>query len=280
MVVNMDVETFLSEDIETVDITSEALLGDEVSHAQIIAKEDCVMAGLEEARAIFSYLDLDVETPVSDGEKVEKGQVVLTLSGRTKDILAGERLALNFITRMSGITSETKDLMEMCHKINPAVKVAATRKTTPGFRFFEKKAVQLAGGDPHRFGLSDAFLIKDNHLKMMPSIPEAVKRAKESEWGQEGKIVEVEVESIQDAKKAAAACADIIMLDNMSPEEASQGYSAIKSINSDVMVEISGGITPENIEQYAQHADRISLGYLTHSIKAKDFSLEIIDKIP
>jgi nicotinate-nucleotide pyrophosphorylase (carboxylating) len=139
--------------------------------------------------------------------------------------------------------------------------------------------VKLAGGDPHRFGLSDAFLIKDNHLKLVPSIEEAVKRAKNSEWGKEGGVVEIEVESVKDAEKAAQAGADIIMLDNFSPEKAAEGYLAIKKINPKIMVEISGGVTPENIEQYAKHADRISLGYLTHSIKAVDFSLEIVGKI-
>lgn len=276
----MEAEKFLAEDIETVDITSEALLSEERANAEIAAKEDCIVAGLEEASEIFSFLGLDVKKQVSDGGKVERRQVVLTIEGRAKDILAGERLALNFISRMSGIATETRHLVDRCSKINPAVKVAATRKTTPGFRLFEKKAVKLAGGDPHRFGLSDAFLIKDNHLRLIPSIEEAVRRAKESEWGREGRSVEVEVENIKDAKTAATAGADIIMLDNMSPEDAEKGYLAIKDINSQIMVEISGGVTPENIEEYAQHADRISLGYLTHSIKAKDFSLEIVDNLP
>lgn len=279
VVIDMDVEMFLSEDIETVDITSEALLGEESSHAQIMAKEDCIAAGLEEAQAIFSYLGLDVKRPVDDGESIGKGQVVLSISGRTKSILAGERLALNFITRMSGIATETKNLMEKCEKINPNVRVAATRKTTPGFRFFEKKAVKLAGGDPHRYGLSDAFLIKDNHLKMVPSIDEAVKRARESRWGREGRRVEIEVEGIKDAEDAAKAGADIIMLDNFDPEKAAEGYSAIKKINSEIMVEISGGVNPDNIEKYAACADRISLGYLTHSIRSVDFSLEILEKL-
>ena len=276
----MTAEKYLEEDIETVDITSEALLSEEKATGEITAKGDCVMAGLEEAIEIFSFLGLDVEKHVSDGEKVEKGQVVLTIEGRAKDILAGERLALNFISRMSGIATETRHLVDKCQKINPTVKVAATRKTTPGFRHYEKKAVKLAGGDPHRFGLSDAFLIKDNHLKFVTSIEEAVTRARESEWGKDGKAVEIEVESIEDAKRAALAGSDIIMLDNMSPDEAARGYSAIKDINTLIMVEISGGVTPDNIEHYAKHADRISLGYLTHSIKAQDFSLEIVDKLP
>jgi nicotinate-nucleotide pyrophosphorylase (carboxylating) len=273
MVINMAAEKFLAEDIENVDITSEALLSEEKATGEIAAKGNCIVAGLEEAIEIFSFLGLDVKKHLSDGGKVERGQVVLTIEGRAKDILAG-------ISRMSGIATETRYLVDRCSKINPTVKVAATRKTTPGFRHYEKKAVKLAGGDPHRFGLSDAFLIKDNHLRLVPSIEEAVKRAKESEWGREGRSVEVEVESIKDAKKAVAAGADIIMLDNMSPEEAAEGYSAIKGIKSDIIVEISGGVTPNNIEQYAQHADRISLGYLTHSTKAQDFSLDIVDKLP
>lgn len=272
----MGAESFLAEDIETVDITSEAILSEERATGEIAAKQGCVVAGLQEAEEIFTFLGLDVKNHVQDGDTVDSGQVVLTIKGTAKKILAGERLALNFITRMSGIATETKHLMDTCKKINPDVRVAATRKTTPGFRLYEKKAVKLAGGDPHRFGLSDAFLIKDNHLKLVPSIEEAVKRAKESEWGKEGARVEIEVETVDDARKAAEAEADIIMLDNFGPEKAAEGYRAIMKINPEIMVEISGGVTPENIEKYAKHADRISLGYLTHSIKAMDFSLEIV----
>lgn len=273
----MDVASFLAEDIKNSDITSEMLLSEKKARAIIIGKQDCVIAGLEEAIEIFSYLGLDVKTDAGDGIKAFKGDVILTIEGRAKDILAGERLALNFLGRMSGIATETRKLVDKCRKINPEVKIAATRKTTPGFREFEKKAVVLGGGEPHRYRLDDAFLIKDNHLKLLPSIEEAVLRAKKSEYAQKGKKVEIEVESLEDAVKAVKAGADIVMLDNMGSKDAKEAYIKIKGTNRDVIVEISGGVTPDNIEEYAEHADMISLGYLTHSIKAVDFSLEITE---
>lgn len=272
----MDVANYLAEDIETVDITSEILLSEEKGKAVIIAKRDCVIAGLEEAMEIFNYLGLDLSSETIDGGKASKGDVIITIQGRAKDILAGERLALNFLSRMSGIATETRRLVDRCKKINPDVQIAATRKTTPGFREFEKKAVVLGGGHPHRMGLSDAFLIKDNHLKLVPSIKEAVLKAKESEYAKQGRKVEIEVDSQEDAILAVEAGADIVMLDNMDPKMAEEAYIAIKKMRKDVIVEISGGITPENIEEFANHADMISLGYLTHSVKAMDFSLEIV----
>ena len=273
----MDVASYLAEDIKDADITSEALLSDEKARAQIVAKQDCVVAGLKEAMEIFRYLGLDVEGGIVDGETASKGDIILTVKGKAKKILAGERLSLNFLARMSGIATETRMLVEKCKKLNPNLKIAATRKTTPGFRIFEKKAVVLGGGFDHRYGLDDAFLIKDNHLKLVPSITDAIKLAKDSEYGRKGKDVEIEVESLDDAQKAVKAQADIIMLDNMSFEAAKEAYIRIKEENSDIVVEVSGGVNPDNIEDYAEHADRISLGYLTHSIKAVDFSLEIVD---
>ncbi len=272
----MDVAYFIYEDIESADITSEALLTDEIAKGQIFAKEDCVVSGLSEAKEIFSHFGLNVNSDFLDGNRVSKGEIILTVEGRAKDILAGERLALNFLARMSGIATETRKLVDICSKINPNVKVAATRKTTPGFRVFEKKAVKLGGGFPHRMRLDDAFLIKDNHLKLVPSLEEALNRAKNSTYAQEGKIIEIEVENLDDALIAARGKADIIMLDNMTPEDTEVAYKQIKEVNESILIEISGGITPENIAKYAAFADRISLGYLTHSVSACDFSLQIV----
>lgn len=272
----MDVSYFIKEDIENADVTSEALLSEEKAKGQIIAKQDCIVAGIEEAMEIFNYFNLSVNSEFSDGDSILKHNVVLTVNGRAKNILAGERLALNFLGRMSGIATETKRLVKKCRKINPNVKIAATRKTTPGFRVFEKKAVKLGGGYPHRMRLDDAFLIKDNHLKLVSGVEEAIRRAKVSEAARHGKMIEIEVENKEDAKKAVLAGADIIMLDNMSHDDAKSTFLLIKEMNPEITVEISGGITPENIEKYAKYADMISLGYLTHSIKAMDFSLEIL----
>jgi nicotinate-nucleotide pyrophosphorylase (carboxylating) len=275
----MDVVRFIKEDIESADITSEALLSDEKAEGQIRVKEDCVCAGLEEATEIFRYFKLDVSSDVMDGDNVFQDNIILTVNGKAKDILAGERLALNFLARMSGIATETRKLVNLCQKINSNVKVAATRKTTPGFRKFEKRAVKIGGGFPHRMRLDDAFLIKDNHLRLVPSLKVALDRAKSSIYAQEGKVIEIEVENLEDAVLAAKEGAHVIMLDNMASEDAKKAYEKVKAIDKDILIEISGGITPDNIEKYAKYADRISLGYLTHSISAVDFSLEIVGSL-
>ncbi len=208
----------------------------------------------------------------SDGDVIAKGTVVATIKGSARSILKGERLSLNIIGRMSGIATETKKLVNKCRATNPNVTIAATRKTTPGFRRFEKKAVMIGGGESHRFGLFDAVMIKDNHLKLIGSIEKAIKKVKEKVTDT---IIEVEVENMHDAETAAALHVDVIMLDNFDPEKGEAVAKKIRKINPHTIIEISGGITEENIEKYACFADRISLGYLTHSIKNKDFSLEI-----
>jgi nicotinate-nucleotide pyrophosphorylase (carboxylating) len=269
----MDIAAFLKEDLGHGDITSEALIGDVEAKARIVAKEPCVLAGLEEATATFQHLGVQTESSYKDGQRIDKGAIVLKLSGMAKPILAGERLALNFLMRMSGIATQTSDLVSVCRERNPSVNVAATRKTTPGFRYFEKKAVRLGGGDPHRFRLDDAFLIKDNHLKVVGSAKEAIRRAKATHFN---KKVEIEVETEEDALEAAQAGADIIMLDNMPPDVGRGVAKRIREISS-CMIEVSGRITPQNIADYADYADVISLGWITHSVRSIDFSLEIKD---
>ena len=175
---------------------------------------------------------------------------------------------------MSGIATETKKLTDKCRKINPGVNIAATRKTTPGFRKYEKKAVEIGGGDPHRFGLFDAVLIKDNHLMKKTSISKTIKIIKEKT---KNKIIEIEVENEKDAIKAAKNDVDYIMLDNFPPEKGKKVANKIRKISPKTKIEVSGGITPDNIIDYASYPDRISMGYLTHSINSMDFSLEIIN---
>lgn len=267
----MDVTAFLKEDIGHGDITSDALIGDVDAEAMIFAKEDCILAGLEEAAAIFGHLGVGTETDFRDGQRIGKLTKVMLLRGKAKPMLAGERVALNFLMRMSGIATQTWELTNKCRERNPNVSVAATRKTTPGFRFFEKKAVRLGGGDPHRFRLDDAFLIKDNHLKVVGSVKEAIKRAKAGHFN---KKVEVEVETEEEAVEAAQAGADIIMLDNMPPDIGRVVAGKIREISRST-IEVSGGINPQNIVEYADYADVISLGWITHSVRAIDFSLEI-----
>ena len=265
------IEKFLEEDIGNGDITSDTLLSDENAEGKIFSKEKCVLAGLEEAKNVFEKLGVEVNAYAKDGSSIRKGTAILNLKGSAKSILSGERTALNFLSRMSGIATLTDKIVEKCKRINPKVEIAATRKTTPGFRYYEKKAVIIGGGISHRYGLYDAVLIKDNHIKIVGSIEECVKRAKKTR-----KKIEIEVENTDDAIKAAKSGADTIMFDNFTPENVKKAYKKIKEINENIKIEVSGGINPENITQYAKYADVISLGMLTHSVKSVDFSLEII----
>ncbi|MBI0582701.1 MAG: carboxylating nicotinate-nucleotide diphosphorylase [Methanomassiliicoccus sp.] len=266
------IEDFLREDIGEGDITSDALVGDRRGAAAIIARQECVVAGLEEASEAFTLLGLRVTPLAKDGERVRAGTAVLSVEGALRSILAGERVALNLLMRMSGIATATNDVLWACRERNPDVIVAATRKTTPGFRHFEKKAVMLGGGDPHRFGLDDAVLIKDNHLAVVGSITEAVARGRKVSFT---KKVEVEVVSLDGAREAALAGADIILLDNMSPKDAAACRQAVKVISPGIIVEASGGITPSTAPEYAEAVDIISLGWLTHSVRAADLSMDI-----
>lgn len=269
----MDLEQYLQEDIGFGDITSDTLFTDEQAIAIINAKEDCVVAGVEELVKLFRLFCLDVHAKVKDGAQINAGAEILSVSGEARAILKCERLALNILMRMSGIASATHDLVIKCQKINPKVKIAATRKTTPGFRYYEKRAVVLGGGEPHRFQLSDAIMIKDNHLKLVGSIENALAKANKEKFI---KKIEIEAATPAQARDAATLGADIIMLDNMTPEEVKTLSTELRELRPEILLEISGGITPENIEAYAPYADVISLGWLTHSAPAKDFSLDVV----
>lgn len=267
-----DIDRFLSEDLgEEGDITSDSIFKNEKGRARIIAKEDCIIAGLREAEEVFKKTGAAIKLLKNDGDFVKETSIVAEISGSVKSILKGERLALNFLCKMSGIATETKKIVDKCKKINPNVQIAATRKTTPGFRKYEKKAVVIGGGEPHRFGLFDAVMIKDNHIKQAGSVEKAISAVKEKIFN---KIIEVEVENEKDAINAARIGVDVIMLDNLNPGNAEKIAKKIKKINDKIMIEISGGINPDNIIYFASFADRISLGYITHSVKAKDLSLE------
>lgn len=264
---------FLREDIGSGDITSELLLSpDRMAIGRVFTKEKCVLAGAREAAEVFSELGVLPSVTVRDGQRVGADEQVLLVRGPARAVLTGERLALNFLMRMSGIATLTSQLLEECHKVNPKVKVAATRKTTPGFREFEKRAVMLGGGDPHRFGLDDAILIKDNHVALAGGIREALRKAKAVSFT---KKIEIEVESEKDAVAAAEEGADIIMLDNFTPEDGARVAARIRRTRPGVIIEVSGGIRPENIAKYASYADIVSLGWLTHSVRSIDFSMTV-----
>ncbi len=267
------IREFLQEDIGSGDVTSELVVPADVrARGRMTCKEDCVLAGLAEASDVFAELGAETVLMMRDGERVRKGEVVMEVTGTARQILAGERLALNLVMRMSGIATLTRELVDRCRKRNPAVRVAATRKTTPGFREFEKRAVLLGGGDPHRAGLYDAVLIKDNHVRIAGGVTEALKRARKDSFT---KKVEIEAESREDALLALDNGADIILLDNFDPEELVELSKEMKRRRPDILIEASGGITPENADRYAAGADIVSLGWLTHSVRSMDFSMDV-----
>ncbi len=267
---------FIQEDAPFGDVTSEAVIPEDVkAKAVIIAKADGVIAGVEEAKVLFEHFGVAVEVKKRDGKEVRKGDVILELEGNARSLLLVERTALNVMGRMSGIATEVRRLTEKVRAVNPNVRVAGTRKTL--LKPLDKRALLIGGSEPHRFSLSDAILIKDNHLALVP-LEEAIRRAKAFSVY---KVIEVEVESLDDAVKAAKAGADVVMLDNMTPGEIAETLEALKreGLRDRVKIEVSGGITPKNIEEYAKlDIDVISLGYLTHSVKNFDVSLEVIGR--
>jgi len=242
--------------------------------AEIVAKEDFLLSGIEFARILFEMCDCCAKPLRKDGEEVKAGDVLMEVRGSAKNVLVAERVALNIIQRMSGIATATKKLVSIVEPYG--VRVAATRKTTPGFRLFEKIAVLHGGGDTHRMSLSDCVLVKDNHIAVAGSVKKAVEEAKKTSFT---KKVEVEVSCLKDALEAAKAGADIIMLDNMDAEEVEKVVEEIRSTSEMVVVEVSGGITPENAESYARTGvDVISSGWITHSARSVDVSMRVVGR--
>ena len=274
--INQIVDLALSEDLGHGDVTSEALIPPELEgQATILVKADGVLAGLEVARRVFQRIDpsLKVERLIKDGTKVKHGDIAATVSGRVISILKAERVALNFLQRLSGIASLTAQYVAEVR--GTKARITDTRKTTPGLRLLEKYAVRMGGGHNHRFHLGDGILIKDNHLAVLRargmSLKQIVARAKQK--APEGLMVEVEVSSVSDALAAAKAGADIIMLDNMNPDEM---HRAVSLLPKEVKTEASGGINLTNVQAAAlAGVDIISIGALTHSPKALDISLEL-----
>jgi len=273
---NRIVDLALSEDLGHGDVTSEALIPSELEgKATILVKADGVLAGLEVARRVFQRVDpsLKVEPRVKDGTKVKRGDIAATVSGRVISILKAERVALNFLQRLSGIASFTAQYVAEVR--DTKARITDTRKTTPGLRLLEKYAVRMGGGHNHRFHLGDGILIKDNHLAVLRArgltLKQIVARAKQKV--PKGLKVEVEVNSAKDALAAAKAGADIVMLDNMSPDEMRRAVSLLPS---GIKTEASGGINLTNVRAAAMAGvDIISIGALTHSPKALDISLEL-----
>jgi nicotinate-nucleotide pyrophosphorylase (carboxylating) len=265
----------LAEDIGQGDVTATAVIPPGLQvEAEVIAKEEGVVAGIEEATVVAQYLGLKVKAKVTDGQEIENNQVLMEISGDAQTLLCVERTLLNVLSRMSGIATKTRNLTQKIKAVNSKTKIAATRKSAPGMLYFDKKAVLIGGGDVHRLHLDDMVLIKDNHLAIIGSVEEAVKLAKQNTSF--SKKIEVEVTSKTDAVLAAQAGADIIMLDNFSPSQVKKAAELLAEAGFCGKLEVSGGITEQTILDYAKtQVDIISLGELTHSVKALDISLEI-----
>ena len=270
------IERALTEDISHGDVTTELLIPPELQgKASIMVKAKGILAGGAVARKLFLKVDpsLEVDVLIRDGERVQPGDIVATVSGRVASILKAERTALNFLQRLSGIASNTAQYVARTKGYN--VIITDTRKTTPGLRLLEKYAVRMGGGKSHRFHLGDGILIKDNHLAALRALGMSLKDivAKAKQNAPKGLKVEVEVDTVQEALDAAEAGADIIMLDNMSPDEMRH---VVGLIPGQVKTEASGGIILANVRRAAMSGvNTISVGALTHSTKALDISLEL-----
>jgi nicotinate-nucleotide pyrophosphorylase (carboxylating) len=267
---------FLAEDIGRGDITTQATVPQDTrAQGRFLAKEYLVICGLEIAEGVFVHLDPEIpeiETNFRDGDEVEEGTVFATLKGFADVLLTGERVALNLIQRMSGIATLTKQYVRAVEGTNAVI--VDTRKTTPGLRLLEKYAVTIGGGRNHRMGLDDGVLIKDNHIALAGGIAEAVSAAKRS-VGHLHKI-EVEVTNWAQLREAIQAGADIILIDNQSPEEAAKLVEMSRTLNPNVLIEASGGMDRDRVRAYAEAGvDLISVGRLTHSARAVDISFKI-----
>jgi nicotinate-nucleotide pyrophosphorylase (carboxylating) len=265
----------LREDDPFWDITS-AIIPREYGEACVRVKEDCVIAGMEEVVEFLKLIGLDFVVLKGDGETARVGDCVLIIKGQKPDLLKVERVVLNVLMRASGIATMTRRILDKARRVNPNVRVAATRKTTPFLRYLEKKAVAVGGGDPHRFSLSDAVLIKDNHIRAVGSLEKAIILAREG-TPFTAKI-EVEVETVEDAIKAAELGVDIIMLDNTSPGDVAKVHEELvrRGLRGRVVLEASGGINEDNVVEYARYVDVVSIGALTHSYKSIDMSMDLI----
>ena len=266
----------LKEDITSEDITTNSVMREyQLGEVELICKEDGIIAGLEVFKRVFELLDANTEITfnVEDGEKVKNGQKLGVVRGDIRVLLSGERTALNYLQRMSGIATYTRTIADMLEGSN--TKLLDTRKTTPGMRVFEKYAVKVGGGYNHRFNLSDGILLKDNHIGAAGGVKEAIEMAKE--YAPFVRKIEVEVENLDMLKEALEAGADIIMLDNMSVDDMKK---AVELCKGKAETECSGNVTKENIARLTDiGVDYISSGALTHSSPILDLSLKNLHAI-
>lgn len=275
-IVERKLREYLEEDCHFIDVSSRFIPENVQISAKIVAKSNGYVSGLEELEILFNILKIEANFKKTDGDMFKKGDIIVELKGSARNILLGERLGLNLVTHMSAITTMTKKFVKIIKDSGKKVRIACTRKTTPGFRIFEKKAVELGGGDVHRFSLDDMILLKDTHLKhyngdVARLLNDVKKTASFS------KKIEIEIEKPEDVITAARNGADIIMFDNMSPDAVKNCVNLLKKNNlrEKVTIEVSGGITQENIANYLMaEPDIISTSELTQFPSEKiDISL-------
>lgn len=260
---------YLEEDAYPEDVTSKLLEGIKAKGV-IKSRDEGILAGLRFMAPFLSHLGFEVVVYKRDGDMIHRGDVIMEVVGDAGRLLAVERLTLNLLSRLSGIATITNTMVRLARSVNPSVRVAGTRKTTPGLRAFEKYAIEIGGGDPHRFNLADAVLIKDNHIAIYGNLEKLVRLVKERVSFT--KKVEVEVSTYEDALRAYRAGADALLLDNMKPDEI---LPIVNELKGKILLEASGGITPDNVVEYAKTGvDILSSGYITHSARSLDITMD------
>ena len=277
MLIDKVLEEFLAEDVGHGDITTKALIDPgQRAVGKVVCKQRAIIAGIAESIRLLKLVDCEGHSKFEDGQEVRPGTVVLEVKGPGSGLLKAERTFLNLLSHMSGVATATAELVAIAKKNGSSARIASTRKTLPGLRHFEKRAVELGGGDTHRLRLDDAVLIKDNHLALAGSITESVRKAKAKVSFT--KKIEVEATRPEQAVEAGLAGADIVLLDNMTPLQVKKSLSLLeaKKLRGHLLVEVSGEITRENLASYAMNGvDVISAGSITHSANAIDMSLEL-----
>ncbi|MCL2115707.1 MAG: carboxylating nicotinate-nucleotide diphosphorylase [Methanobrevibacter sp.] len=269
------IKYMIDEDLGFSDITTNALIPhDKIAKAKIISKDRGIIAGINLAKSIFKEYGLEITCFKEDGDEINRKDIIMEITGSAKDILYLERTVLNLMMRMSGIATITSKMKLKVQNNGVNVKIAGTRKTSPALHKFDKMAIAIGGGDTHRFRLDDMVLIKDNHIAVVGSVSKAIELAKEK--CSFTKKIEIEVETTEDAIIAATLGADIIMLDNMTPNNIKETIAVLdrQDLRENVFIEVSGGINENNILEYAESGvDIISLGFITHSFNSLDISL-------
>ncbi|MFX1406393.1 MAG: carboxylating nicotinate-nucleotide diphosphorylase [Promethearchaeota archaeon] len=276
-IIERKLKEFLEEDCNFKDVTSSIISNDAEISAKILAKSEGYISGLEELKILFNLLKISSEFLKSDGDYIKNGDIIVNLKGKVHNLLLGERIGLNLITHMSAITTITRKYINIIKDSGKNVRVACTRKTMPGLRIFDKKAVEVAGGDTHRFNLDDMILLKDTHLKYYNGNVEKLLNDTKK-IASFTKKIEIEIEKVEDVLTATKNGADIIMLDNFTPDEVEDAISLLKNNNlrNKVIIEVSGGINEENLLDYViAEPDIISLGLITQKYAEYiDFSLK------